>query len=172
MSAKHVRSRPAYPSKSDDMTMTAIAPSATGAELDAALKEVRKAEAYANTGRLEEARRTLARAISLDRRSQPAIALSRLLQDPSHGAGPGAETNCYTLLLEAQWTKGTDPHDGSAGFFTVYHVAADTPDEALALCRAFEPEPLRSGLRTSEIVETARHVMSKGVHQVGPYHHF
>ena len=56
--------------------------------------------------------------------------------------------------------------------FTVYHVAADTPDERSALCRAFEPEPLRSGLRISEIVETARHVMSKGVHQVGPYHHF
>ena len=121
------------------MTMTAIAPSATGTDTAAALKEIRKAEAYANTGRLEEARRTLARAISLDRRSQPAIALSRLLQDPSHGAGPAAETNCYTLLLEAKWTKGTDPHDGSAGFFTVYHVAADTTDEALGLCRAFEP---------------------------------
>lgn len=154
------------------MTMTAIAPSATEADPDAALKEVRKAEAYANTGRLEEARRALARAVSLDRRSQPAIALSRLLQDASHGAGPEAETNCYTLLLEAKWTKGTDPHDGSAGFFTVYHVAADTTDEALALCRAFEPEPLRTGLRISEIVEMARHVLSKGLHQVGPYHHF
>jgi hypothetical protein len=146
------------------MTMTAIAPSATGTNTDAALKEVRKAEAYANTGRLEEARR----AIALDRRSQPAIALSRLLQDASHGAGPETETNCYTLLLDER-------HRSSRRLRRFFHRLSRCrryADEALALCRAFEPEPLRSGLRISEIVETARHVMSKGVHQVGPYHHF
>ena len=76
------------------MTMTAIAPSATGTDTAAALKEVRKAEAYANTGRSGGSAADARPGVSLDparSRQSPSLASCKIHRMVPR---PEAETNC------------------------------------------------------------------------------
>lgn len=131
--------------------------------------EAKYAGALWHSGRAEDAKRAVARAIGLDKSNEEAQWLLREMRR----ADEPLNSTSYRLLIQGPWRAEVFPDvSAAAGFFTSYQVVAENLDEALAFVREFEPPEIRDALKIDEVEAQGPSTEPKGVYSTSAYHFY